>query len=99
VAQGRGATRDRRIDRPARRPARGDAEGGDPPRPADRWGSAARTGRLSFSWRLILAPPEALDTVVVHELAHLRVLRPRTAVLGARYVAPRRPPRLAPLAP
>jgi len=38
-----------------------------------RWGSAARSGRLSFSWRLILAPPEALRTVVVHELAHLRV--------------------------
>jgi predicted metal-dependent hydrolase len=38
-----------------------------------RWGSASRTGRLSFSWRLILAPPEALDTVVIHELAHLRV--------------------------
>lgn len=38
-----------------------------------RWGSAARSGRLSFSWRLILAPPEALQTVVVHELAHLRV--------------------------
>jgi hypothetical protein len=38
-----------------------------------RWGSAARTGRLAFSWRLVLAPPEALDTVVVHELAHMRV--------------------------
>ena len=38
-----------------------------------RWGSAARSGRLSFSWRLILAPPEALETVVVHELAHLLV--------------------------
>jgi predicted metal-dependent hydrolase len=38
-----------------------------------RWGSAARSGRLSFSWRLILAPPEALQTVVIHELAHLRV--------------------------
>jgi predicted metal-dependent hydrolase len=41
--------------------------------PRSRWGSASRTGRLSFSWRLVLAPPEALDTVVVHELAHLRV--------------------------
>lgn len=38
-----------------------------------RWGSASRQGRLSFSWRLILAPPAALETVVVHELAHLRI--------------------------
>jgi predicted metal-dependent hydrolase len=38
-----------------------------------RWGSASRQGRLAFSWRLILAPPEALETVVLHELAHLRV--------------------------
>jgi predicted metal-dependent hydrolase len=38
-----------------------------------RWGSASRQGRLAFSWRLLLAPPEALETVVVHELAHLRV--------------------------
>jgi predicted metal-dependent hydrolase len=41
--------------------------------PRTRWGSATRTGRLSFSWRLILAPPQALESVVVHELAHLRV--------------------------
>ena len=41
--------------------------------PKTRWGSAARTGRLAFSWRLVLAPSEALETVVVHELAHLRV--------------------------
>ncbi len=38
-----------------------------------RWGSASRSGRISLSWRLVLAPPEALETVVVHELAHLRV--------------------------
>jgi predicted metal-dependent hydrolase len=38
-----------------------------------RWGSASRGRRLAFSWRLVLAPPEALDTVVIHELAHLRV--------------------------
>jgi predicted metal-dependent hydrolase len=38
-----------------------------------RWGSASRQSRLAFSWRLILAPPEALETVVIHELAHLRV--------------------------
>jgi predicted metal-dependent hydrolase len=41
--------------------------------PRSRWGSASAHGRLSFSWRLILAPAEALDTVVVHELAHLRL--------------------------
>ncbi len=38
-----------------------------------RWGSASRAGRLAFSWRLVLAPPGVLDSVVVHELAHLRV--------------------------
>ncbi len=41
--------------------------------PRSRWGSASRAGRLSFSWRLVLAPPDALETVVIHELAHLRV--------------------------
>jgi predicted metal-dependent hydrolase len=41
--------------------------------PRTRWGSAGRTGRIALSWRLVLAPPEALETVVVHELAHLRV--------------------------
>jgi predicted metal-dependent hydrolase len=38
-----------------------------------RWGSASRGRRLAFSWRLVLAPSEALETVVIHELAHLRV--------------------------
>ena len=37
-----------------------------------RWGSASRRGTLSFSWRLVLCPPEIPDYVVVHELAHLR---------------------------
>ncbi|MDQ3128258.1 MAG: M48 family metallopeptidase [Chloroflexota bacterium] len=41
--------------------------------PRTRWGSASRQGRLMFSWRLVLAPAEALETVVIHELAHLRV--------------------------
>ncbi len=41
--------------------------------PRGRWGSASRAGRLSFSWRLVLGPAEALETVVVHELAHLRI--------------------------
>lgn len=38
-----------------------------------RWASASADGKLSFSWRLILAPPSVLDAVVVHELAHLRI--------------------------
>ncbi len=37
-----------------------------------RWGSCASNGSLSFSWRLILAPPEILDYVAAHEVAHLR---------------------------
>ena len=36
-----------------------------------RWGSCAANGNLSFSWRLILAPPPVLRYVVAHELAHL----------------------------
>jgi predicted metal-dependent hydrolase len=37
-----------------------------------RWGSCSRSGGLSFSWRLILAPTYVLDYVVAHEVAHLR---------------------------
>ena len=36
-----------------------------------RWGSCAWDGDLSFSWRLILAPPSAFDYVIAHEIAHL----------------------------
>jgi predicted metal-dependent hydrolase len=36
-----------------------------------RWGSCTADGRLMFSWRLILAPPEVLDYVAAHEVAHL----------------------------
>ncbi len=36
-----------------------------------RWGSCTAQGRLMYSWRLILAPPEVLDYVAAHEVAHL----------------------------
>ncbi len=36
-----------------------------------RWGSCSSTGRLSFSWRLVLAPPYVLDYLAAHEVAHL----------------------------
>jgi predicted metal-dependent hydrolase len=39
--------------------------------PRTRWGSCSSTGRLSFSWRLVLAPPEVLRYVAVHEVCHL----------------------------
>ena len=36
-----------------------------------RWGSCTEAGNLMFSWRLIMAPPEVLDYVAAHEVAHL----------------------------
>jgi predicted metal-dependent hydrolase len=38
---------------------------------SSRWGSCSNNGVLSFSWRLILAPPYVLDYLAAHEVAHL----------------------------
>jgi len=39
---------------------------------SSRWGSCSSTGVLSYSWRIILAPPFVLDYLAVHEVAHLK---------------------------
>jgi len=38
---------------------------------SSRWGSCTAAGMLSYSWRLILAPPHVLDYLAAHEVAHL----------------------------
>ncbi|MDD4358071.1 MAG: SprT family zinc-dependent metalloprotease [Smithellaceae bacterium] len=37
-----------------------------------RWGSCSQDNSLAFSFRLIMAPPQVIDYVVVHELMHMR---------------------------
>jgi predicted metal-dependent hydrolase len=54
-----------------------------------RWGSCSPLGTLSFNWRLVLAPIEVLDYVVVHELCHLR--HPNHSPRFWQLVASRRP--------
>ena len=39
-----------------------------------RWASRSSSGGMSFNWRLLLAPPEILDYVVEHEVAHIEVM-------------------------
>lgn len=36
-----------------------------------RWGSCSTQGNLSFSWRIVMAPPAVLDYLAAHEVAHL----------------------------
>lgn len=51
-----------------------------------RWGSCSAGGRIRYSWRLILAPPEVRRYVVAHEVAHLAHLNhgPEFRTLEAR---------------
>ncbi len=52
-----------RVERPVKRITVRDTR--------SRWGSCGPDGGLSFSWRLVFAPPEVLDYLVAHEVAHL----------------------------
>lgn len=39
---------------------------------SSRWGSCTSDGNLSFSWRIMMAPPLIIDYLVAHEVAHLK---------------------------
>ena len=58
-----------------------------------RFGSCSSQGHICFSWRLMQYPPEAIDYVVVHELAHLRYMNHGAEfyALIARYLPPSAP--------
>ena len=53
-----------------------------------RFGSCGANGHICFSWRLMQYPPEAIDYVVVHELAHLKHMNhsPAFHALVAKYL-------------
>jgi hypothetical protein len=38
-----------------------------------RWGSCGANNNIRFSWRLVMAPPDVIDYVVVHELVHIQI--------------------------
>lgn len=39
---------------------------------SSRWGSCSSQGALSFSWRIVMAPPFVADYLAAHEVAHRR---------------------------
>ncbi len=63
--------------------------------PRSRWGSCSSAGDLMFSWRLIMAPPDVLDYVVAHEVAHLAQMNHSAAFWAevARLMPGYQPPR------
>ncbi len=50
-----------------------------------RWGSCSAKGNLSFNCLLMLAPPKVLESVIAHELCHLRVMSHSKAFYGLLY--------------
>lgn len=38
-----------------------------------RWGSCSSKCNINYNWRIIMAPPEVIDYLVIHELCHLRI--------------------------
>lgn len=56
--------------------------------PKTRWGSCSAKAAISYSWRIITAPEEIIDYLVVHELCHLRIPNHSTQywALLARYI-------------
>lgn len=38
-----------------------------------RWGSCSSKGNLNFTWRLVMAPLEVIDYMVMHELVHIKI--------------------------